>query len=404
MLLEQLAPGEGIPGALKEQHRHIDITELLDPQLLRLARGMKRVGVENQPVGRCSLRYDVGSDPAPHRPACQEEPVYLASEELGRLPVARDELLCPIRALRAALCIRVVEREHGVTGVGEAVTEQDHEPVILIRARSVCEQYSVGAFPGHAAGDLSSVPGDPNCAHRPWNVDHRVTVSGMEAVVHDSPDALADAAAQHISRLIRSTDGRFSLGLAGGSTPASTYERLRSADVEWTAVDAWLSDERWVPPEDERSNGRMARELLADHVDVAFHRPIWGDFVQADDAAAHYEAKLRSIHAETKPPDLILLGLGDDGHTASLFPDTKALAERRRWFVANFVPQQDELRLTATFPLLRSAREIMFLVVGAGKAEAVRDSFSGTTPAGQLGEAEGKVTWHLDTEAASLLS
>lgn len=148
----------------------------------------------------------------------------------------------------------------------------------------------------------------------------------------------------------------------------------------------------------------MARELLADHVDVAFHRPIWGDFVQADDAAAHYEAKLRSIHAETKPPDLILLGLGDDGHTASLFPDTKALAERRRWFVANFVPQQDELRLTATFPLLRSAREIMFLVVGAGKAEAVRDSFSGTTPAGQLGEAEGKVTWHLDTEAASLLS
>lgn len=225
----------------------------------------------------------------------------------------------------------------------------------------------------------------------------------MEPVVHDSPEALADAAARHISALIRDAGGRFSFGLAGGSTPASTYVRLRSADVDWSSVDAWLSDERWVPPDDERSNARMAKEALADHVDITLHRPIWGDFVQADDSAAHYEAKLRSIHAGARP-DLILLGMGDDGHTASLFPDTKALAERRRWFVANFVPEQDELRLTATFPLLWSAREIILLVAGAGKAEAVRDSFSGATPAGQLGQAKGKVTWHLDTAAASLLS
>lgn len=225
----------------------------------------------------------------------------------------------------------------------------------------------------------------------------------MEAVVNESPEELADAATDHISNAIRDADGRFSFGLAGGSTPAATYERLRSSDVDWSRVDGWLTDERWVPPQDERSNGRMAGETLTDHVGITFHRPLWSDFVRADDAAAYYEAKLRSIHSGASP-DLVLLGMGDDGHTASLFPKTKALQEERRWFVANFVPQHDELRLTATFPLLRSAREIIFLVAGAGKAEAVRDSFSGTTPAGQLAEAEGKVTWHLDTAAASLLS
>lgn len=227
--------------------------------------------------------------------------------------------------------------------------------------------------------------------------------AATEVVVHDSATALAEAAAGQISSLISSAGDRFTFGLAGGSTPAATYERLREADVDWSTVDAWLSDERWVAPDDERSNGRMARETLIDHVDVTFHRPIWGEFVEADDAAAHYEAEIRSVHDGNRP-DLILLGMGDDGHTASLFPGTRALSEESRWFVANYVPQQDEVRLTATFPLLWRARQVIFLVAGEKKAEAVRDSFAGATPAGRVGEGNGKVTWHLDTGAASLLS
>lgn len=225
----------------------------------------------------------------------------------------------------------------------------------------------------------------------------------MEAIVHDTPEDLAIAAAGAISDLIASAPGRFTLGLAGGSTPEATYERLAEAEVRWDRVDAWLSDERWVAPDHERCNGRMAADILFDHVDASLHRPLWGETIQPDDAAAHYEASVRSIHPDGVP-DLILLGIGADGHTASLFPGTEAMTEGTRWIVANYVPQQEETRLTATYPLLWKARQVMFLVAGEEKAQAVRDSFDGETPAGRLGEGAGEVTWHLDAAAASLLS
>lgn len=224
----------------------------------------------------------------------------------------------------------------------------------------------------------------------------------MERAIHETSEDVASVAAETITTMISGTSGRFTLGLAGGSTPAATYELLRDGDVDWERVNAWLSDERWVPPDHERSNGRMAAELLMDHVPAVFHRPLWGDLVQAEDAAAHYEATVRSIHEQ--PPDLILLGMGDDGHTASLFPGTAALDEKSRWIVANYVPQQGEMRLTATYPLLFRARTVMFLVAGGKKAEAVRASFEGKTPAGRVGESEGRVIWHLDAAAASLLA
>lgn len=225
----------------------------------------------------------------------------------------------------------------------------------------------------------------------------------MEKVIHDTPDDLAEAVAGEIADRIAS-GSRFTLGLAGGSSPEPTYRRLRDReDLDWSAVHVWLSDERWVPWDHDRCNGKMASETLLDHVGARFHRPPWGELIRADDSAAHYEAALRSIHPDGAP-DLILLGLGEDGHTASLFPGTKALTEERRWFVANHVPQQDEIRLTATFPLLWRAKRVVFLVTGSGKAKAVRDSFAGDTPAGRVGEGEAEIVWHLDTEAASLLS
>jgi 6-phosphogluconolactonase len=224
----------------------------------------------------------------------------------------------------------------------------------------------------------------------------------MEILVHETPEGVAEAAAKRVADLITAATDRFSLGLAGGSTPEATYKELRGRASGWEMVDSWLSDERWVPPDHERSNGRMVANALLDHVDGAFHRPKWSELIEPGDSAAHYEATLRSIHG-AGPPDVVLLGVGEDGHTASLFPGTTALNEQVRWYLANQVPGLDEDRLTATFNLLWRGRLLMVLAVGAAKAEAVRASFEGTTPAGRLGDGEAEVEWYLDRDAASLL-
>jgi len=225
----------------------------------------------------------------------------------------------------------------------------------------------------------------------------------MQLVVYDTPEEMARSAAERIASLIGDAGDGFSLGLAGGSTPAATYRRLSEAPIGWDHVQTWLSDERWVPPDDERSNGRMAAETLTDRVSVAFHRPPWREGMSPAESAAEYEAALRSIH-RAGPPDLVLLGMGEDGHTASLFPGTRALEMAERWFVANNVPQLGEVRLTATYPLLWSARRLMVLVAGERKAEALKESLEGETPAGRLMEGGAEVEWHVDTAAAALIS
>lgn len=221
-------------------------------------------------------------------------------------------------------------------------------------------------------------------------------------MVQPDAKAVAAAVAGRIVGLIDESDQRFTLALAGGSTPGAAYRVLRDQETSWERVDAWLSDERWVPPDHERSNGRMAAETLIDHVPARFLRPRWSPHLSPADSAAHYEAVIRSLHGGERP-DLILLGLGEDGHTASLFPGTEALGEENRWFVANHVPQLGEDRLTATFPLLWRARLLIVVVVGSGKAPAVKASLERTTPAGRLGDGEARVEWYLDQEAASLV-
>lgn len=225
----------------------------------------------------------------------------------------------------------------------------------------------------------------------------------MEVFVHDNPGDVASAVATRIADAIRAATGRFTLGLSGGTTPISTYELLRAIDLDWTKVDAWVSDERWVPPDHQRSNGRMAEETLIRHVGTRFHRPGWSDTMDPEDAAEHYESVIRSVH-ESHRPDLIHLGMGDDGHTASLFPGTAALDERDRWIVANDVPSQGEARITATYPLLWTARLLIVQATGEGKAAAVRDSLKGETPAGRLGDGQAEVEWHIDRAAANYLS
>ena len=225
----------------------------------------------------------------------------------------------------------------------------------------------------------------------------------MELVVYDNAEAVAVGAARRITELANASADRFSLGLAGGSTPVATYEQLRTYEIDWGKLVVWLSDERWVPHDDERSNGRMAIETLIDHVGVRYETPRWSEMMEAGDSAAYYEATLRSIH-EDGHPDLVLLGMGSDGHTASLFPGSAALDEVSRWYVGNVIPESGEARLTATYPLLWSARRLIVITAGESKAEALRDSFAGTTPAGRIGEGDAEVEWHVDTAAASLLS
>lgn len=226
----------------------------------------------------------------------------------------------------------------------------------------------------------------------------------MEVIVYDSPEELADGAAGRIADLIADGDGPFTLGLAGGSSPASTYEKLRGHAIDWKRVEAWLSDERWVPHDDARSNGRMAAETLMNHVPARFHRPKWSEFMEPSDSAAHYEATLRSIHNDRRP-DLILLGMGEDAHTASLFPGSRSLDETSRWFVDNTIPETGEDRLTATYPMLWRARRLMVLTAGAAKAPALRDAFEGVpNPIGRIADGEAAVEWHVDRAATSLLS
>jgi 6-phosphogluconolactonase len=217
------------------------------------------------------------------------------------------------------------------------------------------------------------------------------------AVVQD----LAEAAAERIASAAE--DGG-SVVLAGGATPRRAYELAAAAD--WSAAKVWFGDERCVPPDDARSNFRMAREALLDRLDeppAAVFR-IHGEL--APEAAAHqYAAEIFEHDAE--PFDLLLLGVGADGHTASLFPGGPELAQRNQLVTAvaqagvePFVP-----RVSLTVPALVRAKEIVFLAAGPDKSDAVRRSFMterAATPAGIVArKARGRVTVLLDSAAAA---
>jgi 6-phosphogluconolactonase len=168
--------------------------------------------------------------------------------------------------------------------------------------------------------------------------------------------------------------GRFRLALAGGSTPRVLYAHLAAAgDFDWARTDIFFGDERSVGPDDPQSNFRMARETLLAPAGVPpenVHR-MRGEDPDLESAAFDYENALGGPAAA--PFDLVLLGMGGDGHTASLFPGTGALDERKRLCVANDVPQLQTRRLTLTYPVLEAARDLLFLIAGPDKADMLRD-------------------------------
>jgi 6-phosphogluconolactonase len=215
------------------------------------------------------------------------------------------------------------------------------------------------------------------------------------------------------------TRGRFMVALTGGSTPEKTYSRLAepSTAVNWSRAWIYVGDERCVPLDDPRSNFGMARRLLLSKVPVPVSQqfPVSTEGEPAERAAG-YAATLAhsfSVAEDAAPPpfDLILLGLGDDGHTASLFPKAPALQEQKSWVTwsppGTLPPPVD--RVTFTLPLINAGRQILFLVSGQRKTLAVRDVLEGGAspsqrPAAGVHPADGTLTWLLDEPAAQLLS
>ena len=191
--------------------------------------------------------------------------------------------------------------------------------------------------------------------------------------------------------------------LTGGSSPRIAYELAAGLESDWTAVELWWGDDRCVPPEDEWSNYGMAKRALLDHVSAGAVHRMRGELGR-DEGAEQYEQELAALERF----DLVLLGLGTDGHIASLYPDQPTLDESERRAIgaeAKLDPYVD--RITLTLPMLRRARELLFLVTGAGKADAAKRAFadepSRSTP-GSLVRAEyGPTTAVLDAAAASLL-
>ncbi len=200
--------------------------------------------------------------------------------------------------------------------------------------------------------------------------------------------------------------GRFTVALSGGSTPQTLYQHLTappySDAIAWDKVHLFWSDERSVPPDHPESNYKMAMDagFRALIPPSQVHRMPAETSIESN--AALYEQIIQSF----QPFDLVMLGVGEDGHTASLFPNTTALTVTDRLVVANHVPQKDTWRMTLTFPCINAARSTVVYVFGTSKQKIIQEIFQGPEkyPAQQIGTSERPSLWILDTDAAALIA
>lgn len=234
--------------------------------------------------------------------------------------------------------------------------------------------------------------------------------------------ALARRAAQYIVEMVdEAVDrrGRARVAISGGSTPKAAFGLLADpaqpwhGRMQWDKLELYWVDERCVPPGSQESNYRMTREALLNHAPLRpeqIHR-MEGE-LDPEEAAARYESGLRNGFrlegAEIPRFDLIQLGMGPDGHTASLFPHTEALNEMSRLVTANHVPQMDTWRITLTWPVINRASSVFFLIGGADKAQILKEVLTGTRdverlPSQLIFPASGILTLILDRDAAALL-
>lgn len=218
-------------------------------------------------------------------------------------------------------------------------------------------------------------------------------------------EAMSIAASEHVASQVRGVD-RFAIALSGGHTPERLYELLgERGDIDWSHVHLLFGDDRYVPPDDPRSNEGMIRERLIDHIDIP------SENVQAmysavgwQESADRYETILRSFFAGRDYTfDLAIQGMGDDGHTASIFPGTPP-PPPGRWVVATEGPTVARERVSATLDCLAASREVIFLVTGESKAERLREIKDGAHyPAGELARMARHVEWWVDEAAGRLI-
>jgi 6-phosphogluconolactonase len=238
--------------------------------------------------------------------------------------------------------------------------------------------------------------------------------------VYPNRTAVAHAAAAQFvatAEKAMTTRNRFTVALAGGSTPRDIYRLLAGDEyngmMEWDLVHVFWGDERAVPLNDPDNNGRMAKEALLNHVNIPSQN-IYRiqSQLSPQEAAENYEQTLRHYFGErnyTEPRfDLVMLGLGAEGHTASLFPHSQALSESDHWVTAVYVPQNQSWRISLTPVALNAASKIMFVVVGEEKAQAVKQVLSepkqpNLLPAQIIDPPQGQVLWIVDKAAALLL-
>jgi 6-phosphogluconolactonase len=241
----------------------------------------------------------------------------------------------------------------------------------------------------------------------------------MTVAIYPGADTLSHEAARYVVRVANEsivTHGRFTFALAGGSTPKKLYGLLASEpyrdQINWALVEIFWSDERCVPPDSEDSNYHLAEEVLLSKVPIPanqIHR-MPADTADLDAAALAYTEEIQRVFGTNGIPrfDLLQLGMGPEGHTASLFPHQPALKELRRLVMPVSVPKPPPQRLTCTPSLLNAAVHVLFLVTGLDKADAVQAILEGENnpdeyPAQIIWPPEGEVTWMLDTAAASKL-
>lgn len=425
---ETLARAEGIPLITLEEavehglDLHVDGADEFSP-VLDLIKGN----------GRCDLREKVVASLARQR-------IFLVGPgkrvnrlgERGNLPVDVVPHTLPLvqrelekLGLKPKLWLK--DGKAGLTDDGNYILDCGLEPrenpaALERQIRSIPGVVSTGFFVGMAELVLE---GDAEFRlireHRlPGSTDAGVKLEGSMAPTRvkivDDADAMARAAASRIVELARqaiAARGRFSIALSGGSTPKKLFELLAlpewAAKVDWEKVLVFFGDERSVGPDDPASNYRMAKWALLDHVPVKKDHVfrMRGECDLAGEAARYQrDMELFLPHPKGGFPqlDLVLLGLGTDAHTASLFPHTGALREHHAWVVANEVPQLSTRRLTLTYPVINHAREVLFLVAGNDKVKPLDRVLSGPEdiqefPAQGIRPETG-AHWMVDAQAA----
>lgn len=239
----------------------------------------------------------------------------------------------------------------------------------------------------------------------------------MSVLIYNTKEELTEDLAENIISIAKTAiaeNNCFNFVLTGGNSPKDLYTALSTEyreSIDWTKVYFFIGDERNVPPGHESYNGLMARKTLIDPLNIQAEQIFFVDTTKDPvHAAADYYARISNHFKDSDIRfDLILLGMGDDAHTASLFPATTALENKEVNVVANYVEKLSSERITFTAPLINKAKNIIFLVFGENKAEAIKHVLEDPNkdyqlyPSQLISPIDGKLTWYLDTEAANLL-